>query len=262
MLDAETHTIDDLHAWAEDSSPALAPTLVMEPQNATRQDKPSTANPKMSPLAPPVMKKNSAVPARERVYEFVRHAILIGTYPGGTFIEEEEISLQVGVSRTPVREAFGRLDSEKYLDLVPRKGALVRQVSPRELSEMYQARLLIEGSVVDLICSNRTPISPEIPRLLESMREITVIAKLEDQLEFIGLDWCFHCAIVEMSGNSVLVEIYKSLRSRFDRIFRSINITPDHLRKVHAQHINMLGLLQTYDAAGLRSSLKEHFRVS
>jgi DNA-binding GntR family transcriptional regulator len=198
---------------------------------------------------------------RDRVYDFIRHVILTGEYQGGTFIEEEDISARIGVSRTPVREAFHRLSAEQYIDLVPRKGALVRQVSPQELAGMYQARLMFEGSVMELICRERIPISPEIPRLIGRMRDTKLIETPEGRLTFIDLDWSLHCAIVEMSGNDVLTEMYRSIRSRFDRVVLTIAMTQDHVKKVNKEHVAICRLLQAHDADQLRMTLKEHLTI-
>jgi DNA-binding GntR family transcriptional regulator len=201
-------------------------------------------------------------PTRDRVYHFVRRAILIGEYPGGTFIEEEDISGRNGVSRTPVREAFHRLNAEQYIDLVPRKGALVRQVSMHELAGMYQARLMIEGSVMDLVCRQRIPIPGGIASIIEKMRDVAGIDTPDGQLAFIGLDWALHCSIVELCSNDVIIEMYKSLRSRYDRVGMSVDLTQKHLDKIYAEHVMLLGMLQSYDGNGLRATLDQHLSVS
>jgi DNA-binding GntR family transcriptional regulator len=203
-----------------------------------------------------------APPTRDRVYNFVRRAILVGEYPGGTFIEEEEISSRVGVSRTPVREAFHRLHGDQYIDLVPRKGALVRQVNVQELAGMYQARLMIEGSVMELVCRERLSISPEIAATIEKMRDAKDVETPDGQLAFIALDWHLHCSIVEMCGNDVIVEMYKSLRSRYDRVGMMVDLSSDHLGKIYREHLTLLGMLQSYDIVGLREILAQHLSVA
>ena len=67
-------------------------------------------------------------PTRERVYLYVREQILRGRFLGGCFIEEEEISSALGLSRTPVREAFHRLEAERFPDLLPRRGARAARI--------------------------------------------------------------------------------------------------------------------------------------
>lgn len=209
-----------------------------------------------------VAQQGSIRPTRDRVYELVRQAILLGEYPGGTFIEEEIISTRASVSRTPVREAFHRLAAEQYIDLVPRKGALVRQVSPRELKGMYEARYVIESSVMELICRERIVMPPTIPDLVRQMGSIREITSPKAQLDFIELDWTFHSLVIAMSDNEVLIDLYRSMRSRFDRVFQTVRITPTHLQKVYSEHISILGLLQTFDIDALKETLKGHLKSS
>jgi DNA-binding GntR family transcriptional regulator len=197
-------------------------------------------------------------PARDGVYDLIRRSILIGEYPGGTFIEEEKISERAGVSRTPVREAFHRLHAEQYIDLMPRKGAMVRQISPQELKGLFEARLLLEGNAMETICRDRVPITATIVHAIEAMREIRDATDGNAMLRFIAMDWSLHCAIIEMGGNDVIIEMYRSLRSRYDRVVRTIKLTPEHLEKVYLEHIQLLGLLQAFDIAGLKRTLKSH----
>ena len=94
-------------------------------------------------------------PARDRVYVWLRDEIIRGSIEGGRFLDELWVSGTMGVSRTPVREAFHRLAAEKFITLLPRKGAQVRTVTARELEEVYQSRQLIEGHAVTVLCAPR-----------------------------------------------------------------------------------------------------------
>src|ERR1700760_211505 len=82
--------------------------------------------------------------AADRAYAFVKRQIVSGSYAGGTLISEGEVSAAVEVSRTPVREAFLRLEVEGLLRLYPKRGALVVPVSASEIRDVLDARLMIE----------------------------------------------------------------------------------------------------------------------
>jgi DNA-binding FadR family transcriptional regulator len=70
------------------------------------------------------------------------------------------------------------------------------------------------------------------------------------------------CLIVEMCGNDVIIEMYKLLRSRYDRVGMMVELSQRHLSKIHREHVTLLGMLQSYDAEGLRQALSEHLSVS
>src|SRR5260370_27048635 len=82
--------------------------------------------------------------ARDRALDYVKTRVLTGAFPGGELISEGEVATALGMSRTPVREAFLRLEAEGLLRLYPQRGALVVQVSSDEARAVIEARLLLE----------------------------------------------------------------------------------------------------------------------
>src|SRR4051812_23921876 len=82
--------------------------------------------------------------AAARVYAHVKERLLDGTFPGGALLSENELSQQLGLSRTPVRQAFVQLEAEGLLELYPKRGALVVPVAASEIEDVFEARLLVE----------------------------------------------------------------------------------------------------------------------
>src|SRR5919198_6098144 len=82
--------------------------------------------------------------AAQRAYDYVKARLLDGRFPGGTLLSENELAQRLGVSRTPVRQAFVQLEAEELLELYPKRGALVVPISPREADDVLEARLLLE----------------------------------------------------------------------------------------------------------------------
>ena len=89
--------------------------------------------------------------AAERVYGEVKELILTNGIAGGELISEGEIAQRCSVSRTPVREAFLRLEAEGWMRLYPKRGALVVPVGQSEARDVVDARLLLEGHALSLI---------------------------------------------------------------------------------------------------------------
>jgi len=96
--------------------------------------------------APPVPDTSAAASgsAAARVYAHVKERLLDGTFPGGSLLSENELSQQLGLSRTPVRQAFVQLEAEGLLELYPKRGALVVPVAASEIEDVFEARLLVE----------------------------------------------------------------------------------------------------------------------
>src|ERR1700723_3191799 len=82
--------------------------------------------------------------AKDRALDYVKTRVLTGAFPGGELISEGEVAAALGMSRTPVREAFLRLEAEGLLRLYPKRGALVVPVSPEEVRAVMEARLVLE----------------------------------------------------------------------------------------------------------------------
>ncbi|MDE9366906.1 GntR family transcriptional regulator [Luteipulveratus sp. YIM 133132] len=157
------------------------------------------------------MSTSTAAPASERVYEHVKHAILRGDRAGGTFFTEGQIGDEVGVSRTPVREALLRLETEGLVALYPKKGALVVPVTPREAHEVLEARLVIEEWAAGRAWAARADLVVDLRGHLAAM----VDAKAADDVAgFSEADRAFHEAIVAAAGNSVMARQYRMLRDR------------------------------------------------
>src|SRR5215207_3542230 len=99
--------------------------------------------------------------ASQQAYEYVKARLLDGRFPGGTLLSENELAQRLGVSRTPVRQAFVQLEAEELLELYPKRGALVVPISASEADDVLEARMLIEQHAVRRL----TPSEPLLAEL-------------------------------------------------------------------------------------------------
>ncbi len=197
-------------------------------------------------------------PARDRVYDYVSRQILLGQFPGGSFVEEEQISSAMNVSRTPVREAFHRLEAERFIDLLPRRGALVRQVTAQELSDLYETRRLVEGYAIARICQGKLPIPSEMASL---MKRMMLLRNSESHIEHVMMDWSFHRAMVSAGGNEVLAEAYDSLRSKKLRVATAaMAVNPQRIGRILDEHRQLLAALVSHDESTARQVLEQHLQ--
>jgi DNA-binding GntR family transcriptional regulator len=148
---------------------------------------------------------------RDRAYQYLRGTVLSDPAVSGTFINEQAVATEVGISRTPVREALLMLAAEDLVRLVPHRGAFVAPVPGREIAEMMQARGVIEcWAATTSLASGDAPVEA-MSAVLEQQR---AIAEQGDAKEFIELDSQFHALLVEAAGNSVLGRLYDNLRAK------------------------------------------------
>ena len=148
---------------------------------------------------------------RDRAYQYLRGTVLSDPAVSGTFINEQAVATEVGISRTPVREALLMLAAEDLVQLVPHRGAFVAPVPGREIAEMMQARGVIETwAATTSLAAGDAPVEA-MSAVLEQQRSIVDNG---DAKEFIELDSQFHALLVEAAGNSVLGRLYDNLRAK------------------------------------------------
>jgi len=155
-------------------------------------------------------------PAKDRAYAYVKERVLTGVYPGGELLSEGEVAEAMGVSRTPVREAFLLLEAEGLMRLYPKRGALVVPVSPSEIEDVMETRLLVERHAAGRIAERRPEAT--IARLDEILAGQREALDAGDQPGFVELDRDFHQTIVDGVGNAILARLYDALRDRQRRM--------------------------------------------
>lgn len=154
-----------------------------------------------------------ALSASDRAYDWTRLKILDGSFADGSMISESDVSEPLGISRTPVREAFLRLEHDGTLKVYPKRGALIIPITARDMRDVLEARLLVESWAVSVVAGGRGRES-----LVETLRSL--LDRLERAageqmvLEYQEADRSFHEAIVAATENGILDVFYQSLRDR------------------------------------------------
>lgn len=195
-------------------------------------------------------------PAGDRAYDFIKQSILTGRFPGGTFVTEGGLADQVGISRTPVREALLRLQAEGMVELYPKKGALIVPVTATEIREIFEARTLIEEWAAHAAWPRRHEITARLHELLEEMH---AAHRAGDATRFSAADRTFHEVIVQAGGNSVITRQYRHLRDRQVCIIATV-MRSDEARMTRALrgHTQLLTLLETGTRAEFTRAAREH----
>jgi DNA-binding GntR family transcriptional regulator len=144
------------------------------------------------------------------VYRHIKQKILSGAFPPNTHLLEMHIAEQMGISRSPVREAFRLLEADRMIEFRAHKGSFVRELTPKEVREIYTARRLIEGHVAGLAASGAT--SDDIEGLRLAMKRVNKAALDEDYENTLLADYEFHHQVWEISGHMMFCEILDRLQ--------------------------------------------------
>ncbi|WP_405490067.1 GntR family transcriptional regulator [Nocardia sp. NBC_00511] len=195
--------------------------------------------------------------AAERAYREIKERILTGSLPGGELVSENEIAGELGTSRTPVREAFLRLETEGWMRLYPKRGALIVPVPSHEAEHVVHARYIVEtGAVRALAEVARAGL---VPRLRESLHRQRTLADAGDLDEFAIVDADFHREYVVAADNPLLIGFYDSLRERQRRMNSvALHRGETHTDRIIEQHTALTDLIEAADAAGFADALARH----
>jgi DNA-binding GntR family transcriptional regulator len=193
---------------------------------------------------------------RDRAYLYLRETVLSDPAVSGTFINEQAVATEVGVSRTPVREALLMLAAEDLVQLVPHRGAFVAPVPGRQIAEMMQARGVIEcWAATTCLKGGHAPVD-EMAAVLEQQRAILADG---DAKQFIELDSQFHALLVEAAGNSVLDRLYDSLRARHVLLgVVALERSATRRQDVLAEHQAIVDGLAAGDPDGAEAAILRH----
>ncbi|HPU45883.1 MAG: GntR family transcriptional regulator [Clostridiaceae bacterium] len=189
----------------------------------------------------PKLKLDSYQPLRDVIFETLRKAIISGDIKPGERLMEVALAEQMGVSRTPVREAIRRLEAEGLVTMVPRKGTHVSELSAKDIIDVLEVRGALDKLATALAAKR---MKPQQIRALESIHKQFVACVEKANIDgAVRKDIEFHDAIYAASGNSRLIGVLSSLREhiyRFRVIYlRDMNIA-EYVEQEHNQILNAL----------------------
>lgn len=145
----------------------------------------------------------------DTAYRTIRSLILHKTLTSGQKLSELGLSDQLGVSRTPIREALRRLANDGYVLLLPKHGAWVASPTKQEVEDTYAVRGKLEGWAAGMAAQRATPLF--LARLEDKIREEEGIFIQRDIEPYLGVNTAFHMIIAEASGNTVLMDCIESI---------------------------------------------------
>lgn len=149
-------------------------------------------------------------PLREIVYEELKREILVGEIAPGTRMMEIELADEMGVSRTPVREAIRKLEKEGLVTIEPRKGAYASDVSIKDMVDVLEVREDLEAMVAAMAAQKVN--KDEKQALIEATMEYKEAVESERTEDIIRCDEKFHQLIVNCSGNKTLVQLFSQVQ--------------------------------------------------
>jgi DNA-binding GntR family transcriptional regulator len=194
----------------------------------------------------------------ERAYDHLRNEILRGRLPVGSVVGEGTVAAELGISKTPVRQALQSLRREGLLEVGPRRQLIVRGFPAEHRREVLDVRVALESLSVRRACETMTIQQIDYLRLLLIQQKRAVDARDEDT--FIELDEQFHLHIAATAGLPIVERFLSQLRG-FVRVMRlGTTRPPGHLQEVYAEHVRIADMLEARRPARAAQALREHLQ--
>ncbi|MDY0211924.1 MAG: GntR family transcriptional regulator [Desulfuromonadaceae bacterium] len=182
---------------------------------------------------------------REKILENIRDAILKGELKPGERVSEPDIAERYGISRTPIREAFRQLESEGYLTVIPRKGAVVAKHTQKDIEEFYSIKSVLEGYAANLAAVKMTP--KDVDKLEAINNRLAKLSKTRDVKTFFRVHNEFHEYFIRAAGNQRLLELIHQLLQKFEYLRVASLSIPGRMEISVQEHKKILEAFRSND---------------
>jgi len=194
----------------------------------------------------------------KKVYRILKKEIIKGSFKPGEKVLEGKIADQMGISRTPVREAIRVLAAEGFVILSPNQGVVVRSVSAENIREVLQIHSVLEGLAARLSCE---VINEEDLKELENcVNKMEKLANKKDSSTYSEVDLKFHELIVNICRNKRLVQMRKNISDQAQRYRISSLSIPRRLKESLKEHQKILEAFKTKDPKKADSTSQKHIQ--
>jgi len=192
----------------------------------------------------------------EKAYELIKEKILFARLRQGEVINERQLMKELGLGRTPVREAVLRLAHENLIRVIPRRGLVVSDIDMMDVSRLLEMRKLLEVHYARKI--NNHVSQPEInqlKRLLQQRRK----AKKQGEIEaVVQADKAFHLGLFQLLGDAFLVEMLEKIYDRLFRIWILANVRRSDDPEIDRDHQSIVKALADHNVEDLVSAISSH----
>ena len=204
-------------------------------------------------------KADEYLPLRDVAFRKLRQAILRGELQPGQRLMEIALAEQLGVSRTPVREAIRMLEQDGLAVMIPRRGAVVSKISGKNLRDVLEVRRALEELAVDLACTRMT--DEDFQKLKEANERFSATLSGNDITKMAEADEAFHDLIYQASDNARLVLLEMQLREQMYR-FRIEHLKEKSKRyRLVEDHNAIIRNLINRDSDNAREAIREHINA-
>lgn len=191
------------------------------------------------------------------VYQQIRNSIVSGELAPGQRVTETKLAESLNVSRTPIREAVQRLETEGVLRHSPRQGLIVRQLEYQEVVELYAMRLVLESTAAALSAQQAT--EPEI-EILSDIVDMEGSVETGDAEQSINYNKVFHETLAQSAHNRYLIDSIRSLDNSMILLGGSTLVSEDRRKQAVQEHRAVVEAIKLRDAEAAKDAMAHHIK--
>jgi DNA-binding GntR family transcriptional regulator len=196
----------------------------------------------------------------EKAYQEIKEWIIRYDLKPGTHLRIAQLSAELEMSQTPIREALSKLEQESLVHRHSTQGYVVRSMDLKEVEDIYDVRIALEVLAAEEAATRMSKTDGK--KLSHILGEVTKFVKKGDKWQILKLEQDFHVIIMETSGNRFLTEIGKNILERIWMI-QNVNIlTSDHLINAHPQHVEIYEALEQANPQKAATLMKKHIQLA
>jgi len=188
----------------------------------------------------------------------LRADIIKGTYKDGERLVEPKLAEMLGISRTPIREALRQLENEGFVEIVPRKGAVVKELTLKDIDDLYAIRANLEGLAAKQATENITDKDIEKLKIINEKFYKISSGKTNIIEEYLKYNIDFHNMFIVLSKNHKLIEILKGLDKNFQRLKSILVSKSDRAEEARREHDEIIKAFATKDSDLAEETVKWH----
>ena len=192
----------------------------------------------------------------KQAYDAIKLRIISLEYRPGSYVIEANIAKQLGFGRMPVHEAIARLAHEDMLEIIPRKGVVVRPISLDEALANIEARLVTEPAATRFAAERAS--ADDVAEIAAILKGAETLLARRDIKGLMQVDWRYHSAIARAARNPVLEDILARLHERSLRFWFISLSDSSHLQQVDDEHRRILSAFEARDGAAAENAVRAH----
>lgn len=198
-------------------------------------------------------------PARPFVQAAIRDAIVRAELPPGAKLSENELADRFGVSRTPIREALGRLRDDRLVQVVPQLGTFVARISIQAISDAQFIREALESAAIRPAAEQVG--EEDIAALEENLLDQERVCESGDLDAWYLLDDAYHRYLCDLSGHQAVWPVSERAKSHLNRLRRLSLSLPDYMPEMVVEHREIATAVGDHDPDGAERALRHHLRM-